>query len=96
MADLPPEFEAIAFLVESQPAEVRSAFNYCLGVMMVEACKMSLVEILPGESNPVHVFQTAFGETYSVEGTPMSDEVEAEMIRELRTIIEEEKQLQDR
>lgn len=49
MADLPPEFEAIAFLVESQPAEVRSAFNYCLGVMMVEACKMSLVEIHPGE-----------------------------------------------
>ncbi len=40
MADLPPEFEAIAFLYESQPAEVRTAFNYCLCVMMVESGKM--------------------------------------------------------
>ncbi len=47
--DLPPDLSAFAQLLDAQPEPVRSAFHYCLALLMVEAGKARLIETRPGE-----------------------------------------------
>ena len=54
MPTLPPELAAFSYLLDTQPAPVRDAFHYCLCLLMVEACKMRLVEKVPGEPVPAN------------------------------------------
>jgi hypothetical protein len=42
MVDLPPEFSALAALVDAQPAPVREAFRCCLALAMVGASAAKL------------------------------------------------------
>jgi hypothetical protein len=91
MNTLQHDLEILSFLVGVQPSQVGRVFDYSLCAMMVEAGKMERVDVLPNGSSPIHVFQTVSGDTCSVERPPMSEEVEAKLITELRIILEEER-----
>jgi hypothetical protein len=68
-----------AFLLQTQPAPVRDAFNYCLCVLMIQAGKMRLVEKVLGENGVVCVFETTVGDRFSVTLPVLSKEQEAVM-----------------
>lgn len=90
MNNLPPELAAFAILLDAQPGPVREAFAYCLCLMMVEANKMQRVEVLPGETTPIHVFRTVVGDTFSVPRPPMSQQQEEALLAMLREMMDEE------
>jgi hypothetical protein len=88
--DLPTELAALAFLLDAQPTPVRDAFNYYLALMMVEAGKVRLVEMVPGENGPVCVFESSAGEQFSLARPAMTAEQEATVKEILREILEDE------
>jgi hypothetical protein len=90
MTNLPPELAAFAYLLDGQPAPVRDAFHYCLGLLMVEAGRMRLVETVPGENGGICVFETIVGDKFSVTRPAMSVEQEAALIDVLREVLKEE------
>ena len=90
MEELPPELQAFATLLDVQPRPVQESFQYCLCLLMVEAHKMELVEIQPGETKPIYMFKSVDGETFGVARPPLSQEQEIEVKRALREILEEE------
>jgi hypothetical protein len=80
MSGFPPELSAFASLLDAQPAPVRDAFNYCLALLMVEAGKARLVEMVPGENRPVCVFESSAGERFRLARPAMTAEMEAEIL----------------
>ena len=90
MPNLPPDFSAIACLLDAQPAPVREMFHYCLAMAMVEAGKARLVGQEPGEAGAVCTFETATGEQLSLARPAMTEEMEAEVREMLREILGEE------
>jgi hypothetical protein len=51
---------------------------------------MHLIEMVPGESAPICVFETLVGKTFSVPRSPMTQEEEAKVIAVLRSILDDE------
>ena len=66
MPNLPPDFSAIASLLDAQPEPVRAMYHYCLALAMVEAGKARLLGQEPGEAGAVCTFETATGEQISL------------------------------
>jgi hypothetical protein len=87
--NLPPDFSAIASLLDAQPEPVRAMFHYCLAQAMVEAGKARLVGQEPGEAGAVCTFETATGEQLSLARPAMTEDMEAEVREMLREILEE-------
>ena len=90
MSNSPPDFSAVASLLDAQPAPVRDIFSYCLALAMVEAGRARLVGQEPGESGAVCTFETATGEQLSLARPAMTAEMEAEVSEMLREILGEE------
>jgi hypothetical protein len=87
---LPPELQAFANLLDALPLATRTAFHYCLCLMMVEAGKMRLVQTMPGDDSPVCLFEASSGEQFSVSKPRLSPAEERELMAGLRQILEEE------
>ncbi len=51
---------------------------------------MRLVETLPSESGSICVFETVAGDRFSVVKPPISSEDEADLVEQLRDILDEE------
>ena len=83
----PYDFSALASLLDAQPEPVRTMFQYCLALAMVEMGKGRLVGRIPGESGPICTFETVKGEHFCLERPPMSEEQEEQVIEELRKIL---------
>lgn len=90
MTNLPPELQQFAAFLDALPQPVQAAFQYCLCLLMVEAGKMRLVETLPSESGSICVFETVAGDRFSVVKPPISKEDEADLVEQLRDILDEE------
>ena len=90
MPNLPPDFSAIASLLDAQPEPVRAMYHYCLALAMVEAGKARLLGQEPGEAGAVCTFETATGEQLSLARPAMTEEMEAEVREMLREILDGE------
>ena len=90
MDELPPELQGLAPLLDSQPAQVRDIFAYCLCLMMVETKRMRLVRTIPGEVSPICIFETTGGEAFGVPQPPLNEKEEAQVIAVLRDILKDE------
>lgn len=86
----PSELAAFAALLDAQPRSVQESFQYCLCLIMLEAGRMRLIDVQPGESRPIYLFESAEGERFVVARPPLSQEQEAELITALREILREE------
>ncbi len=89
MPNLPPDFSAIASLLDAQPEPVRAMYHYCLALAMVEAGRARLLGQEPGEAGAVCTFETATGEQISLARPAMTEEMEAEVREMLREILDE-------
>lgn len=87
---MPPELAQFAAFLDAQPSHIQGIFQYCLCLLMVEAGKMRLVEIVPGEAGPLLTFETVAGDRFSIVKPPITQEVEAALIEQLRDILDEE------
>jgi hypothetical protein len=92
MTNLPPQLQQLAALLDTQPAPVQVAFQYCLCLIMVEAGKLRLAETVPSENGATCIFETLTGDifTFSVTKPPISKEIETAVIEQLRIILDEE------
>ena len=90
MSDLPPELDGFVSLLDTQPGPVREAFQYCLCLMMVENGKMHQIEMLPGESTPLCIFETISGDRFSVPRPEITSEQEADLLDVLRGVLSDE------
>ena len=81
-------FQVFIQILDAQPGPIQVAFQYCLCLFMVEAGKMHLVEIVPGESGATCIFETLTGDSFSVTKPPISKETEAALVEQLRTILD--------
>jgi hypothetical protein len=87
---LPPELQQFAAFLDAQPSTVQVAFQYALCLLMVEAGKMRLVEIVPSESGATCIFETTAGDTFSVTRPPIDKETEAALVEQLREVLDDE------
>jgi hypothetical protein len=90
MSNLLPELQQFAALLDAQPGPIQAAFQYVLCLLMVEAGKMQWIETIPGENGALYVFETVAGDRFSVVRPQISQEVEAELIEQLREILNDE------
>lgn len=90
MQELPPELAAFAVLLDAQPQPVQQAFQYYLCLLMVEAHRMELIDIRPGESAPIYVFESSNGEAFGIPRPGLTHAEEAEVKRVLREILRDE------
>lgn len=81
------DFSAFASLLDAQPEPVRSMFQYCLALAMVELGRGRLIGKIPGETGPICTFETASGERFNLARPPMTEQQERRVIRELRKIL---------
>jgi hypothetical protein len=81
------DFSALASLLDAQPEPVRTMFQYCLALAMVELGRGRLVGKMPGEAGPICTFETLGGEQFCLARPPMSDEQEIRVVGELRRIL---------
>lgn len=87
---LPPELELFSALLDAQAPPVRQAFQYCLCLLMIEAGVLRLLHMIPGDSLPLCVFETAVGETFTIPRPPLSREQEEDLLTGLRQILDDE------
>jgi len=88
--NLPPEIAAFDAFLNAQPKPVQLAFQYCLALMMVEDHKAELVETLPTDNGAMCTFRSVAGDVFSVTKPPINGQQEAEIIQQLREILDEE------
>lgn len=91
MINLPPEIQQFAAILDAQPRPVQAAFQYAMCLLMVEQGKMRLLETLPGENGATCIFQTVTDSfTFSVTRPLISKETEAQLVEQLRAILDNE------
>ncbi len=83
----PLDFSSLACLLDAQPEPVRSMFQYCLALAMVELGKGRLIATVPGEVGPICIFEASGGEWFSLARPPISETQETRVIEELRRIL---------
>jgi len=88
MNKLPLEFTPFIHLID-QFDPLQLIFPYYLCLMLVEDGQMQLVETLPGESGLTCIFETTASNRFSVVKPPISKEIEADLIEQLREILTE-------
>jgi len=72
-SDLPPELQAFASLLDTQPPEVQEAFQFLLATAMHEAGKFELLNVAEVDGRWHYTFSGA-GEVFSVVRPEMSKE----------------------
>ncbi len=90
MNSLPPELNHFASLLDALPQPDRALFHYCLCLLMVEAGKMTLTEIIPGDSAPLCVFETVVGEQFSIPKPALTATLEEQLKAMIREVLAEE------
>jgi len=88
-SDLPPELQAFASLLDAQPSEVQSAFQFLLATAMHEAGKVELLNVAEVDGRWHYTFSGA-GEVFSVVRPEMGKDVERQVRQEVRQILVEE------
>ena len=88
-ADLPPNLQAFASLLDVQPPEAQEAFQFLLATAMHEAGKFELVSVAEVDGRWHYTFSGA-GEVFSVVRPEMSKETERQASEEVREVLAEE------
>ncbi len=88
--ELPPEFEHLADLLNEQPPEVRDLFRYALVLAMIDDEKARITGTrIEGHREFVTV-KTLAGDVFEIVRPEISEDVEAELIEQVRAILAEE------
>lgn len=84
---LPPEFSSFTHLIDQfDPLQLILPYYLCL--LMVEHGKMQLSGVSLGKNEIICTFETTVGDKLIVVKPPISKEVEADVLEELRGILD--------
>jgi hypothetical protein len=87
---LPPEIEEVADILSKQRPEVRDLFRYALVLAMIDDEKAWVTGTRVGEERELLTVKTVAGDVFEIERPPISEELEAVLMREVRAIIADE------
>jgi hypothetical protein len=88
--DLPPELERLADLLSEQPPEVRDLFRYALALAMIDDEKAWVTSSRVEGDREYLTIQTIAGEVFEILRPEISEEVEAQLMEQVRAIIADE------
>jgi hypothetical protein len=88
--DLPPEFERLADLLSERPPEVPELFRYSLVLAMIDEEKAHVIGTRTEEKREWLTIETVAGDVFEIARPPISEEVEAELMSQVRAIIANE------
>ncbi len=86
---VPPELQAFASLLDSQPPQVQEAFQFLLATAMHEAGRFELLNVAEVDGRWHYTFSGA-DEVFSVVRPEMSKAMEREVKEGIRQILREE------
>ena len=86
---LPRELQKFNVFLDALLSRDKIIFLYCVCLLMCEAGKMRLRNMVPGEDWSMVFFETIAGKRFHVIKLPLDAAIEAKLIEELRPIIEE-------
>jgi hypothetical protein len=85
--DLPPKFERLAALLSEQSPEVRDLFRYALVLAMIDDEKAREIGTRVEEGREWLKVETVAGDVFEIVRPPISEEGEAELMRQVRSIV---------
>ncbi len=88
--ELPPEFEHLADLLNEQPPEVRDLFRYALVLAMIDDEKARISGSRVVGNREYVTVKTIAGDVFEIVRPEISEELEAELMEQVRAIIAEE------
>ena len=88
--DLPTEIQHVADLLSEQPPEVRALFRYALVLAMINDEKAHVIRTRVEEEREWLTVETVAGDVFEIVRAPMSEEVEAQLMTQVRAIIADE------
>ncbi len=87
--DLPPEIQHVADLLSEQSPDVRELFRYALVLAMINDEKARVIGTRVEEREWLTV-ETIAGDVFEIVRPPISEEVEAQLMRQVRAIVADE------
>lgn len=88
--DLPPEFQHIADLLGEQLPHVRDLFRYALVLAMIDDEKAWIIGKRMDGDRELLTVRTVAGDQFEIMRPKISEELEAELMAQLRAIIAED------
>ena len=88
--DLPPELQHVAELLSKQRPEVRDLFRYALMLAMIDDEKAHVIGTRKKNGQEWLTIKTLAGDVFEIIRPPISEKVEAELMRQVRAIIADE------
>ena len=88
--ELPPELQRVADLLSEQPPAVRDLFRFALVLAMVDDEKARVIGTRVENGQEWLTIKTTAGEVFEILRPPISEEVEAELMRQVRAIVHED------
>jgi hypothetical protein len=88
--DLPPEIQQVADLLSEQPRDVRELFRYALVLAMIDDEKARIDGTRVEEEGDWLTIETIAGDVFEIIRPPISEELEAQLMEQVRAIVEED------
>jgi len=89
---LPPALDALAHLMDAQPANVRELFQWSLAMLIVEQGKARIIEQHTMDERVYCTYATSAADVFSVVKPNVRDELLQEMMATVREIVAEDEQ----
>lgn len=93
MKYLPRELKKFDVFLEALPSPDRLIFLYCVCLVMCETGQLQRRNTVPGEDWSMVFFETKAGYRFHVIQLPLDSAIEAELVKDLRSVIEEYERL---
>lgn len=88
--DLPPKWQDVAELLSEQPPAVREMFRYAIVLAMIDDEKARVTSKRTSDNQEWLTVQTIAGDVFEIERPSISEKLEAELMTQVRAIIEED------
>jgi hypothetical protein len=88
--DLPLEIEQVADLLSQQRPEVRELFRFALVLAMIDDEKARVIGTRVEEDGEWLTIETVAGDVFEIARPPISEEVESDLMSQVRAIIADE------
>lgn len=88
--DLSPELQRVADQLAEQPPSVRDLFRHALVLAMIDEEKARVTSKRTSDNQEWLTVQTIAGDVFEIERPSISEKLEAELMTQVREIIEED------
>jgi hypothetical protein len=90
--DLPPELQQVADQLAEQPPHARDVFCYAILLVMIDDEKAWITGTRLVDSREYLTVQSVAGDVFEIVRPPISEEVESELMSQVRAIVADEEE----